>query len=494
MRSDVGYYDPTDIDRDVVVYLWKGARVKDIILKTGSPTTNLSGMVSSLSVSSSKVSLILVWSDEFLTCSAQPVYGDFISVEVDGLVRMIAMVATMDSIEESRGVRRISLTARTSDGLAGWKDYKASSSVYPIGIALSTIAEDVLKRLFGLDQYGYEYSIPASPYVVAHSNAQLSELSPWEMLETLYLPLGYKPMMNALNQVSYVSKDLIGRDTDVVVESENLVKISGSRSEQRTDRIQISWLDPNLTKSLQADQVLNSATITAGFFDWHQTQEVFFSSDRTQRAQDTYMVIKESCNSGLVPVADEDYEERDEYHGHIELTSTGWVPALATASLATRLAAASQEDGVQTVPATGTGVTIPIGRIVEAAADVGIMLAMMSIGTGMYEIWGRPYTMVHARNKTLIVAAGASPWMRNVTELENDFISSESHAQEVGIRELTYQALEASSWGADVVDDPRIEVGDIVQIGDYGRLYVSGWSLELARGSKATLSLQGFKC
>ena len=54
--------------------------------------------------------------------------------------------------------------------------------------------------------------------------------------------------------------------------------------------------------------MLANATITAGFFQLEQNKDISFSDDATQRAADTYMVIKQSANSGLIDFCDEEYD------------------------------------------------------------------------------------------------------------------------------------------------------------------------------------------
>lgn len=502
MRNDLGYYGSGDIERDVQVLLWKGERASSILNNTyTSQPADLGDTVSKVSVSASKVSLTLDWSNEFTSCSDQPAYGDIIQVKTDGYTRMVAVVATIDSIEESRGTRRMSITARTYDGIAGWKDVKASSSLYSLGTGLQTIAKDVIERIMGMNLY--EYSIPNVAYSVVHANVQLAEMSPWEMLEELYRASGHAPFVNGLGQISYYSREIVGRPSDVYINSGRVVSISGTRNSQGTDRVTLEWLDPNLSKEYQDDQMLYSTSMTSGFFKSKIEEDAWFSEDRSQRADSSYMKIIESVNAGLIPVADEDYEPKDEYHGTIILTNTYWVAGLATASIAALLVASQVPEPVSTTgvapsgggPVYSSGVTNPTtGRYATMIAETVMLVTMMSIGVGRYEVWGRPYDYVHAKNKTIVIADNASSYMRNVLELESDLIVNEQHAQTVAARELVYANLEANTWGAVIIDDPRIEFGDIVELEGYGRVFVTDWEIDLSRGAKAEMKLSGFRC
>src|SRR5262249_23031785 len=156
------------------------------------------------------------------------------------------------------------------------------------------------------------------------------------------------------------------------------------------------------------------------------------------RAANTYMVIKQSANSGLVPVCSEDYQQKTQTSGLITLTTYWWVPTLATADLAALIYLSRVPDTIVglAIPPSGviagdpvTDHTVPHGRMLQAAAEVALILIMMSIGTGVYEIHGTPYDYVHARNTSVAYDCDAVDWVENVQDIENDFVMSEDAAQ-----------------------------------------------------------------
>jgi len=276
----------------------------------------------------------------------------------------------------------------------------------------------------------------------------------------------------------------------VVYAEERVIEIKGSKQKTATTCVRIQWLDPNLQKVSQQDQPLGNATITAGFFQLKQRQEVWWSNDRTQRAENTYLVIKQSANSGLLAVCSESYTQTTPEGGVIELDTAFWAPALATAGLGAIIASSFLGDEVVSF---GGGLTIPTGRIVEGAAQVAVMLVMMSIGTGVYEIRGAPFDYVHARNTTEADAANVPAWALKNDDIQNDFVMNETQAQAFAARELIYRARSAATYAVNVVDDPRIEPGDIVELYDGSRLYVLDYKRNLSSGSTNVLELTGFR-
>jgi hypothetical protein len=286
-----------------------------------------------------------------------------------------------------------------------------------------------------------------------------------------------------------ISRDVI-RNHDLQLESDDILSISGERVRPPITNLIVKWLNPELAKTNTQTQVLAKESITAGFFKLKQERKVYWSDDRRQRAENTYMKVLSSVNDGLLPVGDEDYEQRDEFSGKITVTTMMWVPTLATATMATMILAAGLPDGVASL---GGGLTIPIGRRIEAAGQVAYFLIVMSLGTGNYEIWGDPYDYVHEVNTTEAFDQNAPAWVRLEETLTSDFIMNEAHAQAMAVRELLYRSMSAHSWNVDIVDNPLIEKGDILRLPDGSRLYVNDYTRNLSHGAPAVLSVRGFR-
>jgi hypothetical protein len=126
-------------------------------------------------------------------------------------------------------------------------------------------------------------------------------------------------------------------------------------------------------------------------------------------------------------------------------------------------------------------------------AQVAILLIMMSLGTGMYEIRGTPYDLVNARNTTEAIAEGVPDWLIQNQDISNDFVMNEAHAKALAGRELIYRYRESATYNAQILDDPRIEPGDIVELQDGSRIYVLDYQRNLTYGASALLDITGFR-
>lgn len=489
MRSDVFFtqYPSEDVVREVAVLHYKASTTTwaELIAGTATPYANLSDLVDSISNNASGVEFSVRFQNQMFGVG-QPKYGDLIQVLLDGVVLFNGQVDGLTGYREEHGVRTFGVSVKTRDASPLWRQTKWATDVYPVGTELGKIVEDTLKAI-GLGAAEMPAQLQTGLHTV-HGDTQLADLPVWDMLTNILQAGGQEPMINALGKFALISRD-VTRTHDIALSNEQVLNITGDRVRTPVTSLVLKWLNPELAKTNSQSQVLAKDSITAGFFKLKQERKLYWSEDRRQRAQNTFMKIIASVNDGLLPVGDEEYEQKDEFHGQITVTTSAWVPTLATATMAAMIAASWKGDEVTSAP----GVTIPIGRYWEAVGQVAYFLIIMSLGTGNYEIWGEPYDYVHETNTTEAYDAGQPGWVRLEEEISSDFITNEEHAQAVAVRELLYRSLSAHSWNVDIIDHPAIERGDILQLPDGSRLYVNDFSRDLAHGAPAVLSVKGFR-
>lgn len=473
-----------DSTRTASVWLHPAATLAAVIAGTAADAVDLSPYATSIKQSAGEASVSLNWHTQ-LDGSAQPVPGQVLELQLNGRQLWVGIVESVNDYRLERGERSLSVVARSRDANPLWRDTQRVSSIYPAGTWISIIAEDIATTL-GLTPD--EIRLPDLAVTTVHSNSQLANVTAWGMLETLYQPSGFEPFVDANGRLKAISRDT-ARVADVVLTADRVKGVKGSRSRVPATAVRVKWLDPALQKVHQQDQALGTETLTAGFFQPKVVQEVFFSSDRKQRADGTYMVIKQSVNSGLLPVAKESYQQLSDTTGKITLTNTYFSPVFIALALYGAMKAGSLPDYA---PPFG-GPTIPTGKIAQAALLFAAMYTMSSIGSGSYEVRGRPYDWVHGRNLTEAFDDSSPDWTQRIIEIENDFVMNQSMSEAYAVRELLYEVRKATSYGVTLVDDPRIEPGDILQLPDGSRLYVTGYSRDLARGAAALLDVQGFK-
>jgi hypothetical protein len=221
------------------------------------------------------------------------------------------------------------------------------------------------------------------------------------------------------------------------------------------------------------------------------------SDDRRQRAANTRMVVKKSAQESIARLAfgfdimTESYEQEDEFHGEITVTVSIFVPILATVALAEYLALAWVPDDC--VVTLGAGFTIPVGRAGQAVALASILLIMMCLGTGQYEIWGEPYDYCYLEKDSIAYVQGLEYYEENPLEIKNDFIGSHERADALAVCELTWQQSLGHPRKLVITNDLALEVGDIVNLPDQRRFFIQSLSKTIKRGEVPLLNLEGFK-
>lgn len=484
-----GRFQPTAIDckRDIRVYLHPKAEMEDIRNGIATDAIDLSPFVSGGTEGLFETSVTLSWNNELFGAS-QPIPNQILEIQENGLTTWMGIIESISSYRLSRGERSMEVQAKTRDSLNLWRETKLVTNSYPLLTNLSSIASDVAKKI-GL--YDDEILIPATSISTSHSNTQIAGLSAWDCFSTLFTPMGLTPFVDCLGRLRGASRDLNNRASDIVVGADRIESVDASRVRAPTTRVRVLWLDPKLSKSIQTGRKLGEATITTGWFVPYIQKEIWFSQDKTQRAENTYLRIKQSANSMGVPVCLELYDQTSQGTGEIRLINLAFAPLITLMILKT-FTSALIPDWVF-VPVTGGFVpTVSVGRKIEGLANQAVMMILMSVGTGVYEIWGNPFDWVHARNTTEAFDENSPGFIDNPIDIETDFVMSESHAQDIAVRELIYRYNEQNAWSITVIEDKRIEFGDILEFPDGTRMYVLDRSRPIARDSEALMSVKGF--
>lgn len=487
MRADTSSYASAHSVRSAFVYLFRGVRVYE--LGGASPAADLTEMATSISITEASAKVRLSFDRELFDCVVQPRPGDILQIVVDGVTRAAMFVDAITDFVESRGTRSMTVSCRTRDGFEGWRSTHATSPLFAQGTSYKYMMDAVCETVMNLDEEEHQF-LPIS-LAVPHSNVQFSDQTPWDMLEEIALAAGMEPFADVLNILRTFRYDTL-RTHDIAVENERVVEFGAGKllTSSTTGSIRLSWLSPYLSKQYQTAQVLGNEIMTAGFFKLEVKKEVWFSDDHRQRAENTYLKVIDSVNNGLlgVKVASEDYKQHDQFHGEIVLRTYWWVPTLYTISLVTLLTYSYVPDLIEGV---GIGVTTPWGRVIHGTALVAMLGITMSLGTGTYEIWGEPYDYVHAKNTTVVRACNLGFHQMSREDLETVLVVSEEHAQDMAVKLLSYRLAQNYEVRVTLIDDPRIEKGDILLFEDGSRVMVMGFGNDFSRGSKALINVSG---
>lgn len=421
--------------------------------------------------------------------SNAPQVNQLVQLTVGGYVALNCIIGAVSRVTEQRGQREMTCDLITRDQMPNWRESMRTTNVYNIGVDINEFALDFMTNM-GLDPA--EYVLPDTGVPLVHDSTQVTGVTAWDGVKLVAQAANCDPWVNAIGQVTRISRLLTAPAQWNLTAAQVQTYTSGQARPPLTN-MQVLWLDPNLSEIDQLAQIVGHSKLVCGFFSPYVKEDVYFSPDHTQRAKNTYLVVKQSINHGLLPVGPEFWTQKDDFHGNMICYCDGFIQGLAVASLAALIAASNIPDDV-TVGGfiASEGITIPIGRPITQLANNVLMLSLMTLGQGVYEIWGTPYNIAYAVNTSEAYDEAAPAYVQKLESLRNDFVPNEAHAGALATNELIYRAKAAATGGLVVADDLRYEKGDIVACPNGLSFYVVTFKRDLNRGAKPVLTLGGF--
>ena len=389
------------------------------------------------------------------------------------------------------GVPTVSVNAFTRDTNQAWNRRSVTSLEYSVGADWANMFYNIAQDVMGLE--ANEVTVPSTWNLAFDKNSnQIVNIPPWEGLVALAQGNFNRIWFNGNGQLASYPFTL-DRVDKVLDDNKEINKYSqpGNNSEV-INKVVVTYIDNVLSKVKGARQSLGTANITTGFFDLETKLDVFYSEDKKQRAENVELVVKNSINQNDlgISIGTETLEVNDEFGGELIITVDAFVTGLAVAGIAGILASSAIGD---TVVGQGAGITIPTGRIVEGVSIVSVLLAMMILGTGVYEIFGEPFDYAFLEKQAIAILDNQPFWEEKQKDIRNDFISTEDHAHSLALNELLFEQSLGHPRAMVLQNDPRIEKGDILQLANGTKFFVQAASKTITRGGTVQLNLQGFK-
>ncbi|RJR37194.1 MAG: hypothetical protein C4567_13145 [Deltaproteobacteria bacterium] len=390
------------------------------------------------------------------------------------------------------------VTAFSRENSQSLKRRKITSKEYTVGTELGVFLYDICETFLGLSPEEIRIP-PVLGLQLRHRVNQIAQMAPWEAVSTILETVGKVPYFDGDGRLACLDKNL-QRLPDRVLP--DYIRIHDyqipERSQDSINKVKVVFLDSVLERVNGPYQKLGQAQVTTGFFSMHETLNCWWSEDRKQRASGTSMRVLKSVNSGILPVGSEHYTQIDEFHGRIDVDIDTWVAVLASVMLIEYSVAAIIPDmalvfNIGFGVSVGEGITISVGRLIQAQAMAVLLLIMMSMGSAQYEIWGTPYDYAYLEKTATAIEEGLNYWEENEKEIKNDFLGTYEQADNLAIRELVWEKSNSYPRKLIIDDDLALEIGDIVVLPDGRKFMITGMSKNIRRGEVPILALDGFK-
>lgn len=392
------------------------------------------------------------------------------------------------------GVAQVTFNVFPRNTSQAWNRRNITSKEFTVGSDWSSMFENIAQDIMGLEDAELNIQKPWGVLFDKNSN-QTVNIPAWEALEGIAEGAFSRVWFNGNGQLSTYPFTL-DRVDKVLQDNSNIsVYAQSSNDAEIINKVSVTYIDNVLTKVVGAKTSLGTANVTAGFFDFETKLDVFYSKDKKQRAENVELVVKQSINQNDlgISIGSESLEIEDEFGGQLVVTVDFWVSALATAGIAAILSSATIPDEVVTDPVSGVGVTVPQGRPIEAAGIVSVLLTMMILGTGVYEIVGNPVDYAFLEKKAIAMLDDLQFWEEKELEIRNEFISTEPHAHQLALNSLLFEQSLGHPRTMVLQNDPRIERGDIIQIPTGAKIFVQDVTKTIGRGQTGQINIRGFR-
>jgi hypothetical protein len=373
----------------------------------------------------------------------------------------------------------------------------------PAGTDLGEIVQQIARDWMGLTQG--EILIGALGVLTLHETNQIVDRTALSALWDCLMPAGKKPMFDGRGRLVAVDFDLDKPAARIYSEGDFPIRSlrKSPNDVEVNNAVLFIGQDHNLTKLPQEFQrLVRDIMPTVGFFE-KEFDEVFgFSEDRTQRADDTYLVTKTR-----IKWSHASYSQRDEFSGRIKI-DTKWLrnarAIIFVTWLASQLAVTTIDlliqsgvNGNTVVINAGVPITLAILRsilnILSQVAMAGLLWAMQFLGRGRYEIHGKPFEYAYQELKSLARLPGLLPEQTRTAEFQNNFISTMDALDRAAVRQLRRELVKNQVYEAEVMDDPLLEVDDVVSNAAGDRFYILTIQRELRRGGPSTMQVTAWK-
>ncbi len=379
-------------------------------------------------------------------------------------------------------------TIRAISREAHFAQFKRTSQVFGTTDTFLFAAQQIAQLEMGLDLQEI-YLSGWGGQTFGHASTQFVDEPPIMMLARLLFPDGLMPRFDgdgALTQVQHSTSKAPAR---IYPNLRPIRRIERPWSDvQPANCVTVVGLDKNQTKILQPEQLLASVDITTGFFASNEDFKVYWSDERTIVAASLNpKVVLKSLTGGVsftaIPVPGPG-------GGNIGVrvtVDTGYAPYLATLLLVVHIIFAAIPD---LVIAFGEGVTISVGRILQAVFLSGAIILMTRIGRFQFEFYGEPQEWVFKEIRERACVAGQSAYDQNDLVIENHLLNTSTIARNIAREVLFLQQASANPRDIEMMHDLRLEPADIFETPDGRRYLIDGITYNLVRdpsaGSRAT--------
>lgn len=315
-----------------------------------------------------------------------------------------------------------------------------------------------------------EINIGYQGYTLQHSQNQLVDIEVLKGINQMLFCVGKKPRFDNTGHLIAADTDLDKAPTRTY-NSYDLFKLIQRQERQESiyNSTRLLGLDNNLTEIVEREKRLAHGQITSGFFDSEVSLEVWFSESEGKRsggrkAKDTR--LKEEIHSFEIVGGNMSwtpYLESDGYTcfgGKLEF-DTGFAPEIKTLLLSVYSGAMTTK--IVAIETKNDDLKADMEYVIKGAM-IAIISSMWVLGRVEWEIYGKPIQNVYQQLCATAQLNGVLSGDIRELERRNDWIYNISTLKTRAKALLKRELIKGWTYQIVMLDDPIIEVDDIINI------------------------------
>lgn len=354
---------------------------------------------------------------------------------------------------------------------------------------------DILLNVMGLTPEEVSRIDTSLGKVTQFSSSSIVGLTPLEAIDKILETVGYFGDFDGEGIFRFVDRDMARSadkvDPDIICFIQSFRVPSADVNVYNS--ISVIGLDKNITETEHPGEDLATAQLQAGFWRPRESVIVEWSKDRSARAKDTEVEIITSIQDTLMfgGLATEEYNELDDFSGRIQVDITNYLGTLLIAIGVTFALQAALGDTI-TFPG---GLTIPIGRIVQAVTSQLIFRTLATVSTGQYKVVGTLLIPVFKEISVVVTQEGVPDYLLNRKEIRNDWLNEQEELLDVAQRELMFEYAQGKPRQLSILNDLNLEIGDIIYVPFGGglRLWIESISKTITRDEIPVMDISAYK-
>ena len=371
----------------------------------------------------------------------------------------------------------------------GFLKNNRTSDQFLAGTSYNAMATDIALTDMGLDADEVSFSNWGS--TTSNLSQQLVDQSPLVSIAQIMFTDGLSPRFNGEGILTDTS-GLVTQPSVWVYEDDTMI---GNIEQPFTNVnppnvVIVVGLNNELTEVTHPRQVVATLNITTGYFTSGESNDVFWRDDHRLLARNVTLMVRKAVSGGIARLFG--FPEKMALIPSVEgfgslpgvsiganlTVGTGFVSWVLVSLAVAYLAASYIPD---TVVAFGGGATVPVGRPIQAAILIQILLIMSRIGRGVYDFMGDPFEYVYAEISGEARVANISVEDEVLLEIENHLLGSQAIVNAAARDVLFRKQAENHPRTLTMRRDLYLEIDDVFELPGDRKFLITSISRTLAR-------------